>query len=146
MEKSTVINIGGTTPNAVDLTGAIINTCMNAQGYDTLTVILETVGATGGTLDLVLESQWGDETEPWYSLYRVPQIASGASAAIYKFSLSLSNTVNAIGKNKDTTSLAVSTPAAGHWGDRVRLVAKAGAGTSAGAAIVCKLILTRILR
>jgi len=142
MERSDVFNIGGTSPAAAG--SATIGTAKSLCGYDAVTVILEVVGATGGTLDLVLESQWGDDGT-WYNLYRVPQLAAGAAAATYQISFSLGNTVNAIGKNGALT-LATSTPAAGHWGDKVRLYATAGASTSAGAAIVCKIIGHRVLR
>jgi len=142
-DRSTVFSIGGTTPAAAG--SAVIKTAKNLGDYDAVTVILEVVGATGGTLDLVLESAWGTEST-WYSLYRVPQLAADAAAAVYKFTVSLGNTVNAVGKNGNVTTLTASTPAAGHWGDQIRLYATAGASTSAGAVIVCKIIGHRILR
>lgn len=112
--------------------------------FDAVTIVAEVVGATGGTLDLLLESKWSSD-DTWYSLYRFPQLTAGAAAAVYKITFGLGNTVTTIAKDGGQT-LATSTVAAGHWGDRIRLFVTAGASTSAGAAVKFKIIGHRVSR
>jgi hypothetical protein len=104
------------------------------SAYDHVTVYLTTNGATGGTLNVTLQTS-PDGTN-WYDWFRSADIAAGASAAHWKICGALDNKVTQVGKN-GTPALAKGTVAAGSFGDQMRVVYEAGASTSAGAAIPC---------
>lgn len=111
--------------------------------YDSCQVSAELVGATGGTLNVYLQSS-PDEGANWYDVIAWPQLASGASAVIYKSPLSnatMTTTTTVVGKNLSPALNPGSTGAVvnGALTDRCRLVMVAGAGTSAGASVVVRL-------
>ena len=105
------------------------------ERFDTFIVDATVQGATDDTLDLVLQRKVGD-ADVWAEWIRFAQLASGAAAVSYTVSPTPSNTIVAV--DTDTTA-SPSGPVmsagcvGGHPGSRVRLVATAGASTSAGA-------------
>lgn len=103
---------------------------------DALDIVADLVGATGGTLDVYIQTS-PDGGPSWYDAVHFPQLAAGAAAVKYRAPVSLfTNSVTPIvvGKNL-TPSIAVNTVLNGAFGDRCRLVMVAGAGTSQGAAV-----------
>lgn len=101
--------------------------------YESITVNAVLTGATGGALNVVVETSPNGTN--WYELVHFPQIAAGAAAASYGVSIQLTGELVARGKNNTTTvSLATGTAFGGHWYDRMRVRFVAGSGTSAGAA------------
>lgn len=110
---------------------------VNGMGaFDAITILATLTGATGGTLDVYLQSSWDGGTT-WYDLVHFTQLAAAGAARTYKATLALSTTITTVGKGSVGTpgvALAANTVAAGHWGDQIRAVYVAGVGTSAGAA------------
>jgi len=108
----------------------------NLDGYDWLTVIGVLTGATGGTLDVYLQTEIAYNV--WADWAHFPQIADGASVARYVLDSRMSaSTITTIGGGTAAApgvDLAASTVAFALPGKKIRAVAKAGAGTSAGAA------------
>lgn len=105
---------------------------------ETLEIVAELVGATGGTLDVYVQSQ-AEDGQPWYDVIHYPQLLAGAAAAIYRASItqhpeSTSDSPTVVGKNT-TPQLAANKIVQGKAFNRLRLLFVAGAGTSAGAAI-----------
>lgn len=97
------------------------------------TQIIATVqGATGGTLDIVVETSADGST--WLELFRTVQLAAGATAATYTVDPTPYGIVTARGKNLTTTFvIAAGSCVGGMWLDRMRVRMVAGSGTSAGA-------------
>lgn len=91
-----------------------------------LTVVGQLVGATGGTLDVYLQTA-----------YDAADVAD-ASATWFDFAPAVS-TVTTIGSGT-SPALAAATILGGSWGNRMRLLFTAGAGTSVGAATSVTLI------
>lgn len=135
--------LAGTTPttNALAVT-KVVGRARNVSGYDHLTIVASVVGATGGTLDFYL--QVSGDGRRWIDYLHLPQLAAGAQA---------STTVYAANRQAQLTPVAVGIDlapalAAGaflgtDWGNHIRLVAVAGAGTAAGAAFEILLMLSR---
>jgi len=107
--------------------------------YEGAELIAELVGATGGTLDVYVQLS-PDSGNNFYDVIHFPQLSAGASAVIYQSPLSTAtNTATPIvvGKNL-VPALAANTVVNGAFTDRLRLVMKAGSGTSAGAQVVVR--------
>lgn len=124
--------ISGTSPASPST--AVIGTVGGLQIYDSLQIIATIQGATGGTLDLYIQSSV-DGTN-WYDYVHFAQFAA-AAASITRF-ISVSRhgqvtTLTAIGSGT-SPALLVNTVLGGDFGTRLRLLAVAGASTSAGAA------------
>lgn len=106
------------------------------DGYLSLSIVAKLVGATGGTLDVYLQSS-PDQGTTWVDYAHFAQLAAGAAAV--KYALVVGQGVQSaapvvVGINA-TPALAVNTVVGGGWGDRLRLLMVAGASTSAGAAV-----------
>lgn len=104
--------------------------------YDALWVQADLVGATGGTLDVYVQSS-PDDGRTWYDVVHFTQLAAGAAAISYRATLSLQSAMTApdtVGKNT-SPALAAGKVSQGAFGDRLRLLMVAGASTSAGAAV-----------
>jgi hypothetical protein len=113
--------------------------------YDGAEIVAELTGATGGTLDVYVQSS-PDEGANWYDIIHFPQIAGGAATAYYQSPLSTSTNTSApkqVGKNL-TPALVANTTINGALTDRLRLVMVAGSGTSAGAQVVVRVCPQRI--
>lgn len=124
--------ITGTSPASAttDVVGNIVG---GLQIYDSLQIIAMIQGGTGGTLDLYLQTSV-DGTN-WYDYVHFAQLADGAAALTRYLSVSRAGqvtTLTAIGSGT-SPALAANTVLGGDFGTRLRLLAVAGAGTSAGA-------------
>lgn len=123
--------VTGTSPASASTAAG--NTVNDMGAFDTVKVIAELQGATGGTLDVYLQGSWDGGTT-WYDVVHFPQLAAGASAVVYTTTLALDSNIYTVGKNM-TPALAANSVAGGHWGDKVRALYVAGASTSAGAPV-----------
>ncbi len=104
--------------------------------YDAISIVAELIGATGGTLDVYLQTS-GDMGITWIDYLHFPQLAAGAAAI--RFASSSSNFSQAtaatvVGKNL-VPALAANTSINGAFTDRMRLVMVGGVGTTVGAAV-----------
>lgn len=103
---------------------------------DALDIVAELQGATGGTLDVYLQTS-PDGGNNWFDLAHFPQLASAAAAIRYQAPVSLytnSTVPVVVGKNL-TPALAVNTVINGAYSNRMRIVMVAGTGTTAGAPV-----------
>ena len=110
--------------------------------FSTLIIHSQLVGATGGTLDVWLQTSVDGGTT-WFDFLHYTQLAAGGGAVKRVHVLTRSANLVAQGAEGITvgtgTSPALSGTAAntmGSWGDRIRALYIAGASTSAGAAVV----------
>src|SRR5580658_9170036 len=112
--------------------------------YASCFLAADLVGATGGTLDVYLQTTLDGGTS-WYDLIHFAQLASGAGAISYAAPVSLSTGTTApqvVGKGS-VGGLAAGKVICGAFGDRCRLLMVAGTGTSAGAPVVVRLTAQR---
>jgi len=110
--------------------------------YLEVRAVARLVGATGGTLDVYLQFS-PDAGQSWDDLAHFAQLAAAAPAATYTLTTSMRpSTITTIGTGL-SPALAANTVAGGPWGDRIRLVMVAGAGTSAGANVLVTLLAQR---
>lgn len=104
---------------------------------DTIRVIAELVGATGGTLDIYIQMQMKGDTD-WFDYVHFAQQAAGGAANFKTFAVSRASaqtTMVTPGKN-GVPAIAANTVVGGDFGNAWRVVCVAGASTSAGAALV----------
>ena len=110
------------------------------RNYDSIEIEAELVGATGGPLDVYVQSS--DDGIVWYDTVHFAQILAAASAVLYRTSLSRYATAatapTVVGKNL-SPALAAGSAIQNGFGDHLRLVMVAGTSTSAGAAILVRL-------
>ena len=107
--------------------------------YESHDIVAELVGATGGTLDVYVQTSH-DGGVNWYDKIHFAQLADGAAAVIYRTSTSNAQngaTPQAVGKNL-SPQLGNNVTLNGPASDRMRLLMVAGAGTSAGAKVIVK--------
>jgi hypothetical protein len=106
------------------------------SSFLSLAIVAQLVGATGGPLDVYLQTS-PDQGATWVDFAHLPQLAAGAAAIKYAFAVSQSGQllVPAVVGVGLTPALAANTVVGGGWGDRLRLVMVAGALTTAGAAV-----------
>jgi hypothetical protein len=143
--------LSGTSPAAPGT--SVLATITNLDQYTECEVHALLVGATGGTLDIYLQASnnwragskdetgdytaWSPAGGNWYDVAHFPQLAAGAVAIRYLLTLSrgYSNAAAILVANTadGTPALALNTVLVGMWGGALRLVAVAGASTSAGA-------------
>lgn len=140
--------ITGTTPNAPaggTVIGSPIVFCQFLDAVESVDVNADLVGATGGVLNLYLQTST-DAGVTWYDYAAFAQLASGAAASTVRFGFTRGtalNTIVAVGKNlvaAPANALAAGTVVGGPFGDRMRLVAIAGASTTAGATITVRML------
>lgn len=113
--------------------------CGFLSDYDGAEIVAEFGGATGGTLDVYVQTS-PDEGAHWYDMIHFPQAAAGSGAKVYQAPISTATTTTtttAIGKDL-SPALANGAVVNGAMTDRIRLVMVAGAGTSAGTSVVVK--------
>lgn len=108
--------------------------------FTTCSFSVTQTGATGGTLDLYLQTgfkQINNPTLRWVDVAHTPQMAGGAAVASYIFSVtrwaSTASTIVASNATSTTPTLAANTIVQGIFGYKFRWVSVAGAGTSVGA-------------
>ena len=103
---------------------------------EAIDIAVDMVGATGGTLDLYVQSS-PDGGVNWYDIVHFPQLTAGAPAIKYQAPLSLFTNSTApvqVGKNL-LPALAAGAIVQGAFSDRLRLVMVAGSGTTLGALV-----------
>ena len=107
---------------------------------DSITVVGSLVGATGGTLDVYIQTSHDGGTT-WFDWAHFAQLASGAAAIKQSFHQGRDSnaSVTTVG-TAATPALAASTVVGGGWGDMMRLAFTAGVGTSVGATISVQII------
>jgi hypothetical protein len=104
------------------------------------------IGATGGTLDVCIQTNYGGSglvgptAGYWKDIARFTQLAAGGAAATYGFVLTrgIGGTLNAPTTENTTDAtptLAVNTIVPQALGDAIRLIVLPQAGTTAGAAL-----------
>lgn len=134
------IDLSGTSPSTV--TTAVGATSSTQIGmFSTCSVYVAAQGATGGTLDIYIQTlfkQLNVAPGLWVDVAHLPQIAAAGALTGYTFALTRwSPTTAAIFTPVNTASgtpvLAVNTTVPGVLGYQLRVVYKTGAGTSAGA-------------
>jgi hypothetical protein len=124
-------------------TGIPNGVCGLIGDYEGAEVIAELQGATGGTLQVWVQLS-PDEGANWYDVVAFPQITAGAAIAYYQAPLSTATNTTApvaVGKNLSPSLASGSSTGQvvnGAFTDRMRLVMKAGTGTSAGAQVTVR--------
>ncbi len=94
-------------------------------------------GATGGTLDVYLQSS-SDDGATWVDLWHSQSVVALAAAARSLITIvPTTGIVSTIGAGASPL-LAANSVASTHWGSKLRTLFVAGAGTSAGAAQTIK--------
>ena len=126
-----------------------VNSVESAAGYagngvavplsngNSLDITADLRGATGGTLDVYIQYST-NSSRSWYDLAHFPQVAAGAPLAFFRAPVSLytnSTTTSQVGKNL-APALIAGGMVNGAFGDRVRVVMIAGAGTTVGAQVL----------
>lgn len=117
---------------------------IDLTNFSSLAVSAALIGATGGALDVFLQTSFDGGTT-WVDYAHFPQLAAAASAVKYVFTSSMNaqNAAPLVVGNGLTPSIAANTVVGGAWGDRFRLVFIAGASTSAGAVVAVTLSFSR---
>lgn len=126
--------MSGTSPAAAS-TAAGTSYALGLDACDSLTIIGALQGATGGTLDVYVQTSW-DEGTTWYDFAHFTQLSAGAAAIKHAWHVSRASertTITTVGTGT-SPALAVGTIMSGGWGNMMRLVFVAGVGTSVGAA------------
>lgn len=108
-------------------------TGVDLDGFSGLAIVAVLQGATGGTLDVYVQTS-PDSGTTWFDYIHFPQLAAAAATIRYAVAVSQSGllTLSVVGTNL-TPALPANTVVGGAWGDRMRLLLASGAGTTAGA-------------
>lgn len=99
--------------------------------YDSMLVVGELVGLTGGTLDVYLQDSPDDGTT-WIDCAHFTQLAAAATAKV-AFGLTLSSTIVPVGVGTlgaPGVAIAAATIRSAPWSPLMRIVAVSGGGTS----------------
>jgi len=111
------------------------------ENVDSLLILASLTGATGGVLDVYLQTS-ADGGASWYDYAHFAQKAAGSGVTHHLFSVSRHAqqlTITTVGKDT-TPALPANTVVGGSFGDRLRVLFVAGSGTSGGAAQTIELI------
>jgi hypothetical protein len=128
-----------TSPSAPGVMIGTVATASFAQ-FDTIRLYATLTGGTGGALDVVLEESF-DQIE-WFEFFRFPQVAAGVTET-WRATSVLQDGIMKVGLSSLLTSqqvIAANTNGAGPWGDFIRAKYIAGAGTTAGATQIIRLV------
>lgn len=111
--------------------------------FDAITIVAVLQGATGGTLDIYLQTSYDINPDwpadhpgrIWYDYAHWQTLADGASPITVTWHVDRATAITAETTIGDGTNpaLGVSTINGGAWGDMIRLLFVPGTGTSAGA-------------
>lgn len=138
------VQLGGTSPASATTT--VGTTSIPLDAYSKCVINARLVGATGGTLDVYIQSSVSQGASGgWYDVVHFPQLAAAAAAVGYVVTLTRGHSlataaaaplvtptvVNAV---DGTPVLAVNTVVPGGLGNALRVVFVAGVSTSAGGA------------
>lgn len=135
-----------TSPAAAD-TAVSASKAGALQRFGALTIIATLTGATGGTLDVYLQVS-PDAGVTWYDYAHFAQLAAGAAAITKVITVSRAGQqtgIPTVGTGL-SPALAANAVVGGDFGDMMRVLFVAGAGTSAGAVQTIKVIGTRSRR
>ena len=99
------------------------------EQYSSFTIDADLQGATGGSLDVILQRFSGGQWRDWY---RFAQLAAAAAAIHHTYVPALNDSLTTVGVGTSTL-IAAGAAVGGHPGDKLRFVFIAGASTSAGA-------------
>jgi hypothetical protein len=132
VNRAVTFNLSYTSPAAAS---TVAQTDVRGLGaYHSLSIYSNLQGTTGGTLDVYLQySPDGGTTFVDYAHF--PQLAAGAAAATRVWNvtkLAQQTTLTTVGTGTNP-ALAANSILGGDWGDRLRVLSVAGAGTTAGA-------------
>lgn len=125
--------LSATSPNSPSTAAAA--TALGFQTAKAITVIATLQGATGGVLDVYLQTSFDGGTT-WHDFAHFPQLAAAAASTTKIWHVareSTQTTLTTVGTGL-SPALAANTIVGGCWGDQLRLVFVAGASTTAGAA------------
>lgn len=139
MNNGKLVTLQGDSPAAAStlLGTAALGTAsdlgVDLAGFRSCRVEATLTGATGGTLDVYLQTSYDGGTT-WTDYAHFAQVAGSAAASVQGFTSSSSegDPMNAAGQGS-TPSLGAGSARKGVMGSFVRLAMVAGAGTSAGA-------------
>jgi hypothetical protein len=131
---SSVVQVITATSPAAAGTAAATDTATGLHAFEAVQVIGELQGATGGELDVYLQSGVGTR---WVDLAHFPQLWDGQAAATWRFTLTRQDSLFLpfaidVGFD-DSPALWSDFCIQGEFGDEIRVLFVAGAGTSAGA-------------
>ncbi len=145
--------ITATSPSSAStFVGTDKETAIELNQFDSITIVATLQGATGGNLDVYLQACVDDTGTNWVDYAHFPQLAGGAAASTTVWSVSRAAqqlTLTTVGTGTASTAtpvLAANSIVGGEFGDRLRLVLVAGAGTSAGAPVVIRIFGTLAAR
>jgi hypothetical protein len=132
----TAFNLSATSPAAASTVLGTSSAMLDA--FSKCVVQARVQGATGGTLDIYIQSSSNSAASTgWYDVAHYTQLAAGAAAAGWVFTLSRgpSTATAPTGTNTadGTPALAANTMVPNALGNALRVVFVAGASTSAGA-------------
>lgn len=139
MSKLAIAGVVADTSPAAASTAVSATTIKGLEAFDSIAVYATITGATGGTLDVYLQSSW-DDGVTWYDYAAFPQVAAAGAARTYAVVVpgcTVTDATTVVAKGSLGTpgvALAAGTVVGGPWGKWMRVVYKAGASTSAGAA------------
>ncbi len=140
--------VGTTNPAAG--TAVIGTPLVGIAQFNTALIVADLIGATGGTLDITVQTSIDaqqDGTGRWIDLAHYTQLAAGGGAASWTSGhtrgFGTSTAPAAANPTSATPTLAANTIRPDFLGIALRVVAVAGAGTSAGAAISIKVLLSK---
>lgn len=130
-----VVTVTGSGPATA--TTAVIGSAegFSVADFDSMAVECAVQGGTGGTLDLYFQIMPYEGTV-WTDYAHLAQLADAAAATRVRFTVARDGqalTITTVGTAL-TPALAANTVLGGDFGSRMRIVATAGVGTSAGTA------------
>lgn len=130
-----VIAAAETTPAAPG-TAASAGAAKGIGVYRSIRIVTTRQGATGGVLDIYLQSSWDGGTT-WIDIGHYAQLSAGASAVTdtIMFSREQMGTTAVVVGSGLSPALAANTFLQGEFGDMLRAVYVAGSGTSSGAPV-----------
>lgn len=139
MADCQAFSLSSTSPSSA--TTAVGATVGGMGKCDSLIIYANLTGATGGTLDVYLQVS-PDGGTTWVDYAHFTQIAAGAAAIhrVWTVTRRAQQTSIVTVGTGTSPALAAHTIIGGEFGDRMRVVYVAGAGTSAGAAQVIKIL------
>lgn len=103
--------------------------------YTDLHIVADLIGATGGTLDVYLQTS--HDGLRWNDYAHFAQLAAGAAAITVTFAVTRraqQTSITTIGKD-NTPALAANSVVGGEFGDQMRVLCVTGVGTSAAATL-----------
>ena len=130
----TATSVGAVTggANISTTAGVLSNTLL--ERATAVSVRASLVGATGGTLDVVVQTST-DEGVSWHDAVHFTQLAAGAPAVRMFAALGRQGMAPVVYGVATTPALASGTAISGVWGQMWRVVMVAGTSTSAGSVV-----------